>query len=726
MENKRHIQISVIMPVYNGEDHLKKALESLTNQTLQSFEIICVDDGSEDGTKEILERFCHKDTRIRILRQNHKGAGAARNLGLSEAKGTYVVFLDADDIFYENMLEKIAEKGKQTKADVILFGAKRYDDRTGEILETPWYLRKELLPKQDVFTAKDVKGQLLGITIPSPWTKAFRREFILNEEIYFQNLPNSNDVYFVFVALAAAKKVAAIKEDLLLYRVFREKSLQNQKVRYPLCFLDAYEAAYDEMHRRGIYEDVAVGFASSVLSGCVYNLNSMNGETVKREIEKTLCSERFTRMGLLDFPEEYYIVPDYRNQIAGLSYAQEVRRMVENNEHFEAEILVKKENSDKEKKVSVIVPVYNTQKYLKDCMDSIVGQTLQEIEIICIDDGSTDRSLDILCEYAEKDDRITIYRQKNSGLSVVRNRGLKSSSGKYIYFMDSDDILRPDALENLYLRSAESNLDVLYFNGITMYESDEIRKSHPEFEEYYLRKGNYPKRCEGTEMFLRMRGTGEYRVNMGIQFFRRSFLEEERLLFQPGILHEDNDFTFRSMLLAKRVGYTAETYFNRRVRAQSIMTTEMKFNHIYGYFKSFLKMLEFVENKDYPEEMTDTLFDAIYSVLNHGKKRYYDLSGAEKYAYLGLCPNERNLFRIFIEKDAETYAKLQRTYAEKSEINRKLQITYGEKYDRGLEIKRLRKELDSVKKSKSYKLARFISFPVRLLRRVIKRIRGEK
>ena len=137
-------------------------------------------------------------------------------------------------------------------------------------------------------------------------------------------------------------------------------------------------------------------------------------------------------------------------------------------------------------------------------------------------------------------------------------------------------------------------------------------------------------------------------------------------------------------------------------------------------------MLEFVENKDYPEEMTDTLFDAIYSVLNHAKKRYYDLSGAEKYAYLGLCPNERNLFRIFIEKDAETYAKLQRTYAEKSEINRKLQITYGEKYDRGLEIKRLKKELDSVKKSRSYKLARFISFPVRLLRRVIKRIRGEK
>lgn len=726
MENNKDIELSVIMPIYNGDKNLEETIDSLLNQTLKTFEIICVDDGSTDESVNILKKYNKSDDRIKLLKQNHKGAGAARNLGLSVALGNYVVFLDSDDIFFETMLDKIVEKGKKTQADVVLFGAKRYDDRTGKIEGAPGYLRRELLPEKEIFSSRDVNGQLLNITNPAPWTKAFRREFIISENIRFQNLVNSNDVYFVFVALAAAKKIAAIKEDLLFYRVFRENSLQSQKSRYPLCFLEAYEAAYDEMNRRGIYKEVEKGFANSVLSGCVYNLNSVNDDKAKLEIEKALCSERFTKMGLLDLPEEDYRVLVYRNQIAGIPYAIEVRNMIERIGNYEPELLVKKGDFPKGVKVSVIIPVYNTQQYIHECMDSIIGQTLQDIEIICIDDGSTDQCLDILCKYADKDDRITIYRQENSGLSVVRNRGLKRASGEYIYFMDSDDILRSDALENLYMKSKESNLDVLLFNGITMYENDEIRKSHPEFEEYYLRKGVYPEQCKGIELFMRMKKIEEYRVNVGIQFFRRRFLEEEKLMFQPGIFHEDNDFSFRTMLLANRVGYTQEPYFNRRVRAQSIMTAERQFHHIYGYFKSFLKMLEFIEIKDYPEEMTELLYDALSGVLNNAKKGYCKLSDAEKFAFMGLRGNERIQFRLFIEQDVQTYAKLHQTYAEKSEINRKLQITYGEKYDRGLEIKRLKKELDSIKKSRSYKLARFIGFPVRLLRRGIKRIVGEK
>ena len=97
---------------------------------------------------------------------------------------------------------------------------------------------------------------------------------------------------------------------------------------------------------------------------------------------------------------------------------------------------------EKQFEVSVIIPIYNTEQYLAECLDSVVNQTLSDIEIICVDDGSPDRSIDILMEYAAKDDRIQIIRQENKGLPAARNAGLRVASGDYVYFVDSDDMLR--------------------------------------------------------------------------------------------------------------------------------------------------------------------------------------------------------------------------------------------------------------------------------------------
>ena len=101
-------------------------------------------------------------------------------------------------------------------------------------------------------------------------------------------------------------------------------------------------------------------------------------------------------------------------------------------------------------KVSVVLPVYNVEPYLRDCMDSIVNQTLTDIEIICVNDGSPDNSLDILNEYAAKDDRISVYDQENGGHAVATNRGIDLATGDYLFLMDSDDVLDLRALELTY------------------------------------------------------------------------------------------------------------------------------------------------------------------------------------------------------------------------------------------------------------------------------------
>ena len=128
-------------------------------------------------------------------------------------------------------------------------------------------------------------------------------------------------------------------------------------------------------------------------------------------------------------------------------------------------------------KVSVIIPVYNVEQYLRECLDSVTSQTLKQIEIICIDDGSTDNSLEILKEYQAKDTRIKIIRQENGGLSSARNTALKHCSGDYITFVDSDDYLRTDALQLLTEKAQENDLDMLTFGG---YNFDDTSKQFQE------------------------------------------------------------------------------------------------------------------------------------------------------------------------------------------------------------------------------------------------------
>ena len=119
-------KVSIIIPVYNAEKYLGKCLESLLSQTLQEMEIICVDDGSSDSSPEILKRFQERDGRVRILTQENQYAGAARNNGMKEAQGEYLLFLDADDFFENTLLEKVYNQGKKMEADIVLFGAKQY------------------------------------------------------------------------------------------------------------------------------------------------------------------------------------------------------------------------------------------------------------------------------------------------------------------------------------------------------------------------------------------------------------------------------------------------------------------------------------------------------------------------------------------------------------------------------------------------------------------------
>lgn len=231
------------------------------------------------------------------------------------------------------------------------------------------------------------------------------------------------------------------------------------------------------------------------------------------------------------------------------------------------------EQQDKLPKISVIVPVYNVEKYLEACLFSIVTQEERDIEIICINDGSTDSSGEILKSWADRDSRIRIIEKKNSGQAAARNSGLASARGSYICFVDSDDMLLPGALKKLSQAGASSGADIVtYETAPLLFEDSKSR--NPRTEEYYEVKGSYTGLRTGREYFCDMMEGNDFVESACLLFIRRQWLRDEGLLFAEGRYYEDAVFSLQCHLRCKKVFHIREQLYCYRVRAHSTMTSQ--------------------------------------------------------------------------------------------------------------------------------------------------------
>ena len=219
-------------------------------------------------------------------------------------------------------------------------------------------------------------------------------------------------------------------------------------------------------------------------------------------------------------------------------------------------------------KVSVVIPFYNVEDYLRECLDSIVNQTLEDIEIICVNDGSTDNSLKIAEEFANSDDRIKIFSQENKGASGSRNHGVKKSQGDYIYFMDSDDILELNALEDLYDFSLSNNLDILIFKIIAFNDETGEKSTLKYYEMPFLKPFN--------EKVFNYKDLGENALRLAVsppgKLFKRDLIHS--IEFLEGYIFEDNLYFAEAMLKAERVSFLDKYYYNRRMRQNSVMSSK--------------------------------------------------------------------------------------------------------------------------------------------------------
>lgn len=221
--------VSVVIPVYNSEASLGACLERLLHQTFDDMEIICVDDGSTDMSAEILKKYAALDSRVKFFSQENRGPGSARNHGLKEAAGEYVIFLDSDDLFEPSMIERMAREMRNKNVDMTVCRADSFDNATGEILCSEWKMPIGMLKGDLTFSPSDKADVLFQMFQGWPWDKMFKTDFVRRHGLKYPDLPNSQDLVFVFEALVLAEKISVVDKVLVHRRMNRGSSVSNSR-----------------------------------------------------------------------------------------------------------------------------------------------------------------------------------------------------------------------------------------------------------------------------------------------------------------------------------------------------------------------------------------------------------------------------------------------------------------------------------------------------------------
>ena len=278
--------------------------------------------------------------------------------------------------------------------------------------------------------------------------------------------------------------------------------------------------------------------------------------------------------------------------------------------------------------ISVIIPVYNVEDYLHVCINSVLRQSYQDFEIICIDDASTDSSLEILEYFVQKDSRVKVLKNdSNKGPGYSRNKALDIANGKYIFFLDSDDWIAKETLEFLFNQCEKDDLDVIMFKNIVLYED----KTDFGYENYYDME--YMNKYEGTifnHWDLTSKEVFDLPVGPCNKLYKKSFINKYAIRFpNEDIIQEDNPFFFKIITLAERVGFSTKYLYIRRRRPNSIMSylgDEKLFGRIYiadllvKYFLSNNKLYEHYK-MDLFTRVSNHLTDDAYEIINEDLKQ---------------------------------------------------------------------------------------------------------
>ncbi len=690
--------VSVIIPVYNAEPYIRQCLESVQNQTLQDIEIICVDDGSTDQSLEILREFEKKDPRIQVFCQKNLFAGVARNTGIAAATGEYLAFLDSDDYYELDGLERLYDIAKANDLDMVKCSTYLLNMKTG-VLDTNDHFSNAKFPAKDTLVSFETEKDLLRVA-DAAWNGLYKTSFIKDQAIQFNSLRCINDHSFFIDCVIQAKRVMIVDGFLTYYRTNMSNSLVGIRYKHFYCQIQSYQIIRDLLIKHNVDTDSRIRILRSELN------------------QVFVWYEKFLAAGVNVMEVEDIIaafVASYDASDVGLDYLGKFmyRHIFERMQRRNKIHYRQTSAADSDIKVSVIIPVFNSVPFLSECLESVLLQSCQDFEIICIDDGSEDASLEMLSEYAQRDSRIILLQQQRGFAGAARNMAIPYAKGEYIAFVDSDDVIEPEFLAELYQEGKRTNADVVVSYCVSW--NGKYGKST--MGSWIARKRLTKQRpfcyLDSPDYILNFTSGGP-----GAKMFRTSFVREKSLKFLPLRRSEDFNFVLGGIVMADRVTeIEVAKYLYRRNNVNSSESTKdeaplMFWDATMQFKETLIRTGRFEEIK---RAWLNNALQRIAVNLRHiktaaGYEQIFNLVKEVQNSELELDRQEKNFFF-----EADDYATITRMvqydtcldyfFAE----NKRLK----EASLQSKELVILRKELDQVKKSSAYKLSQLLTFPLR-------------
>ena len=519
--------ISIIVPIYNVENYLRQCLDSVLGQTFKNFEVLLVNDGSSDSSGDICREYVEKDSRFHYFEKENGGLSDARNYGIERAQGEYLTFIDSDDFVNEKHLENLFLASRLTNADITIGGFSRFENGT-------FWLYQDYFSSDSLVSFTSAQAiQHLDSMFDVPFLnfsivcgKLFKRD--LFKELRFQYGKYAEDQFIIWKLYLKARSIYTFNVDSYVYRINKNGMSSVFSLKH-LDYIDALEERIK---------------STKDLEGIDINLSfNMYRYVLKRILQQL---------------EEHDYIDEAKEVREKLELAEQGQYPFLTDEVKEIEV----ENGGE--LISIVVPIYNVENYLRMCLDSIEHQTYSNIEVLLINDGSPDSSGEICQEYVARDSRFRYFEKENGGLSDARNYGIERSNGKYLTFIDSDDWVEPTYIEDMYQAALKNDSEIVVSN-YTLFDVKENHYLIHVWDDYY------EETYEGEELINKLplleRRDYSFVTSWGILFKKELF---NNIKFPKGKVIEDSRTNYKLFARSLRSTYINKALYNYRIGRESI------------------------------------------------------------------------------------------------------------------------------------------------------------
>ena len=523
----RETQVSIIIPVYNVEPYLRQCLDSVLGQTFKNFEVLLVNDGSSDSSGDICREYVEKDSRFHYFEKENGGLSDARNYGIERAQGEYLTFIDSDDFVNEKHLENLFLASRLTNADITIGGFSRFENGTFWLYQD--YFSSDSLvsfTSAQAIQHLDSMFDVPFLNFSTAWGKLFKRE--LFSELRFPYGKYAEDQFIIWKLYLKARSIYTFNVDSYVYRINKN----GMSSVFSLKHLDYIEALEERIKSTKDLEGIDINLSFNMY--------------------------RYVLQRILGQLEEHDYIDEAKEVREKLELAEQGQYPFLTDEVKEIEV----ENGGE--LISIVVPIYNVENYLRMCLDSIEHQTYSNIEVLLINDGSPDSSGEICQEYVARDSRFRYFEKENGGLSDARNYGIERSNGMYLTFVDSDDWLSLTYVEDLYQAAIRNDADTVVSHYTIYNESDRNYYVHI-WDDYY------EKTCTGEELILELPSLELngyiYITSWGILFKKELF---NNIRFPKGKVIEDSRTNYKLFFRSNKVAYIHKEIYYHREGIESI------------------------------------------------------------------------------------------------------------------------------------------------------------